>query len=100
MKGGSQVLADAQIIGSYSPSGASWEWAWNNPYVEKKMKKDVQQVRKFGLKEKLEYLTAGIVPAPDDKFAAYLSSIAVKVIGSDGVFAGPAGPITVFLSLK
>jgi hypothetical protein len=99
-KDGSKVLADGQIIGSYSSTAHSWEWAWNNPHVEAAMKRDVELVRAFGEKEKLEYLQRGTVPAPDKLFGMYLSGIAAKVIGSEGVFAGDAGPILVFVSLK
>lgn len=97
---GVKVQADGQIIGSYSSTGDSWEWAWNNPHVEAPMKRDVELVRAFGEKEKIEYLCRGMVPAPDKLFGMYLSGIAAKVIGSEGVFAGDAGPILVFLSLK
>ena len=97
---GSRVEADGQVIGSYSPRGESWEWAWANPNVEESMKRDVQLVRHFGEKENIEYLRAGMVPVPDKMFPMYLSAIAVKVIGAEGVFAGSAGAIQVYITLK
>lgn len=100
VKDGSRVEADAQAIGSYSEKGNSWEWAWNNPNIEEPLKIDVRLVRDFGKKEKIEYLVAPIVPVPHEKVPTYLSAVAIKVIGSDGVFAGAAGEITVYLSLK
>jgi hypothetical protein len=97
---GSRVEAEGQVIGSYSSSGKSWEWAWANPNIEESMKRDVQLVRQFGEKERIEYLSSGMVPVPDKLFPMFLSGIATKVIGSEGVFAGNAGPILVYLSLK
>ncbi|MGA2747973.1 MAG: DUF6882 domain-containing protein [Verrucomicrobiota bacterium] len=97
---GSRVEADGQVIGSYFPSRNSWEWAWNNPNVEEPMKRDVQLVRTFGEKEKIDYLRKGVVPAPDKLFPMYLSGIAIKISGAEGVFAGNAGPLQVFISLK
>ncbi|HEY3914916.1 MAG TPA: hypothetical protein VGN61_10565 [Verrucomicrobiae bacterium] len=97
---GSKVEADGQIIGSYVASRNSWEWAWNNPQVEEPMKRDVQLVRAFGEKEKIEYLSKGMVPAPDKLFSIYLAGIAIKIMGAEGLFAGNAGPVLVFISLK
>jgi hypothetical protein len=97
---GSRVEADGQAIGSYFAARNSWEWAWNNPHVEEPMKRDVQAVRTFGEKEKIEYLCQGTVPVPDKRFPMYLSAVAIKIIGAEGVFAGTAGPVQVFLSLK
>jgi uncharacterized protein DUF6882 len=96
----SRVEADGQAIGSYSAKDNSWEWAWNNPNIEERLKVDVRLVRDFGKKQKIEYLVAPMVPVPDEKVPTYLSAVAIKVIGLDGVFAGAAGAITVFLSLK
>lgn len=100
MKDGSRVEADAQAIGSYWAKRKLWEWAWNNPNVEDPLKVDVCLVRDFGKKKKIEYLVAPMVPVPDEMFPTYLSAVAMKVIGSDGIFAGEAGEITVYLSLK
>jgi hypothetical protein len=100
LRDGSRVEADGQIIGSYVASRSSWEWAWNNPEVEEPMKRDVKLVRAFGEKEKIEYLTKGMVPAPDKLFPMYLAGIAIKIMGAEGVFAGSAGPVLVFISLK
>jgi hypothetical protein len=100
LEDGSRVEADGQIIGSHFPAKQSWEWAWNNPHVVSAMKHDSTKVREFGEKQKLEYLTAGMVPTPDAAFATYLASIAVKVAGAEGAFAGPAGPINVYIALK
>lgn len=100
LKDGARVEADGQIIGSHFPAKNSWEWAWNNPHVASAMKRDSAKVRDFGRKEKLEYLTTGMVPTPDAQFATYLASIAVKVLEAEGAFAGAAGPINVYITLK
>ena len=100
MKDGSKVEADAQAIGSYWAKRESWEWSWNNPHVEDALKDDARQVREFGKRQAIEYLVEPMVPVPDEKVPMYLSAVAMKVIGSDGVFAGRAGEIIVYLSLK
>ena len=97
---GSRVEADGQAIGSYFSAKDSWEWAWNNPHVEEPLKRDVLLVRAWGKREGIESLTNGMVPVPDKKFPMYLSAIALKVTGSQGVFAGSAGPLQVYIALK
>ncbi len=98
----SRVEADGQVFGSYLPERNSWEWAWNNPNVEAGMKRDVQLVKAFGEKEKIEYLCKGMVPATDKLIPIYLSAIAVKVTDSEDnpLFAGNAGTMQVFIGLK
>ena len=34
------VVCQVQIIGSFSTTDQTWEWAWNNPYIEDKLKVD------------------------------------------------------------
>jgi hypothetical protein len=97
---GSRVEADGQVIGSYFPAKNSWEWAWNNPNVGEGMKRDVQLVRAFGEKENIGYLRTGFVPVPNKLAAIYLSAVAVKILGAEGVYAGTAGALQVFISLK
>lgn len=97
---GSRVEAKGQCIGSFMPANMSWEWAWNNPHVEAAVKRDSLMVRAWGKKAGLGYLLEGILSAPDHLFPAYLSSIALKVTGSDGVFAETMGGIQYFLTLK
>ena len=96
----SRVEADGQIIGSYMPSKKSWEWSWNNPHVLDSMKRDAQLVRAWGEKERINYLSTGMIPVPDKLSPSYLASIATKVVGAQGAFAGAAGSVQVFFTLK
>lgn len=95
-----EIEADAQIIGSYSRSGKSWEWSWNNPHVEKESSRDSHLVRKYGEKEELWYLTEGLVPVVNDTQPIYFAAVGKKITNSQAVYAGPAGDITVYLLLK
>ena len=40
-----KVIADAQIVGSYSTYSHTWMWSWANKYVDEGMKKDVLKVK-------------------------------------------------------
>lgn len=97
---GTQFQADGQILGSYASANSSWEWAWNNPHVEEAMKRDSELVKKLGDRLKIDYLLAGMIPAPGEVFVSYLCAIGIKATDSIGVFRGKAGPVDVMITLK
>ena len=92
--------ADGQILGSYSATNLSWEWAWNNPYVDASIARDSKAVKELGERLGLSYTASGMVPVPGDELISYLCAIGLKATGSLGVFRGAAGPIEVIILLK
>ena len=97
---GRQLLAEGQILGSYSATGNSWEWGWHNPYVDPAIARDSQKVKEAGEQLGLPYVTAGVVPVPDEDFVSFFCAIGLKATGSVGVFRGSAGPVDVMILLK
>lgn len=97
---GSQFHADGQVLGSYCQGDGTFEWAWNNPHVENKLKNDSLLVRGLGESLGIGYLQVGRITIPNDDFVSYLSAIGIKATDSVGVFRGSAGPIDVLLLLK
>lgn len=97
---GRQLLAEGQILGSYSATGNSWEWGWHNPYVDPAIARDSQKVKEVGEQLGLPYMTAGVVPVPAEEFVSFLCAIGLKATGSVGVFRGSAGPVDVMILLK
>ena len=97
---GSQLQADGQILGSYSTKGRSWEWAWNNPYVQAEAAKDSQAAKEVGERLGISYLQVAMVSLPGEEFVSYLCAIGVKAADSIGIFRGKAGPIDVLITLK
>ena len=95
-----QVHADGQILGSYASNNGSWEWAWNNPFVDASMARDSQLVKKEGERLGISFLHTGPIEVPNDQFLSYLCAVGVKFTGSVGAFRGTAGPIDVVILLK
>lgn len=97
---GKQLLADGQILGSYSASGESWEWGWHNPYVDPAIARDSRKVKDLGERFGLACVTTGTIPIPNEEFISFLCAIGLKATDSVGVFRGSAGPIEVMILLK
>lgn len=96
----SSVIAQGQILASHSPAQRTWEWAWNNPHVEKSAASDSAKVKELGLKLGFSYLVEGVVPVSSPSHLAYLCSLGVEATESSGIFSGPAGAISVYILVK
>jgi hypothetical protein len=94
------VSADGQIIGSFSSSDLSWEWAWNNPNVEPGMMQSSLKVKQYGEKEGIDYFCEGILHVPDESYAAYLAAVGQKASDSEVVYRGVMGDLSIFLLLN
>ena len=94
------VSAEGQIIGSFSLSDNTWEWAWNNPHTEPDMMKSSLLAKEYGQKEGLEYFCEGILTVPDESYAAYLAAVGQKASNSEVVYRGTMGDLSIFLLLN
>ena len=97
---GTEAHADGQMLGSYQASDQTWEWAWNNPHVERAVARDSELVRDLGRRLGIAYLQVGKIPAPTPDAGAYFSSIGVKATASDGAYRMNAGKLEVAILLK
>ncbi|MBF7074446.1 hypothetical protein ISG33_13650 [Glaciecola sp. MH2013] len=93
LKNGSPVYeADAQIAGSFYAPHGTWEWAWNNPNVDKEVSSASLTVKNYGIKEGLDYLSSGTVNVlGSEELAAYLAAVAFKLSDADYIYRGAAG---------
>ena len=97
---GAELHFDGQLLGSYSAGQSSWEWAWNNPWVEPAMSRDCRLVKEAGEKYDIDYLQAGLIPLPDGQFVSYLSAIGLKATDSIGAYRGACNPVDVVILLR
>ena len=94
---GTRAAAPAQIIGTYNGEDHTWLWAWANPSVDDKLKKDALKVRKYGQEHGIERLTKSKwVGTEEDAWA--MTALAVKLCGEQGAYRGPAGETRVFIA--
>jgi hypothetical protein len=97
---GAKIEADGQILGSYSTSDGTWEWAWNNPHVSSQVSRDSKSVKAAGDRFAVPYLQLGKIPVPGPEMVSYLCAIGLKASDSAGIYEGEAGPIKVMIMLK
>jgi hypothetical protein len=97
---GSRIVAMGQLLGTYSVSGGTFEWAWNSPHFKRsELSRDSKRVRALGKELDIGYLQAGMVPVPGDVFLSFLCGIGLKTAGAEGVFRGSAGDVHPILLL-
>ena len=97
---GSRIVATGQLLGTYSVSGGTFEWAWNSPHFKRsELSRDSKRVRDLGKQLDISYLQAGMVPVPGDVFLSFLCGIGLKAVGAEGVFRGSAGDVHPILLL-
>ena len=91
---------DVSVIGSVQPSTQTWEWGWNNPNVERELSVPQSVFAPTADKYGLKYLESGIVPVPNAAFGWYLSGIALRLAGGEGVYKADGEDYEVYLLLR
>ena len=94
---GTHAVASAQIIGTYNSEDQTWLWAWANPSVDEKLKKDALKVREYGEKHGVERLTRAKWKGTE-KEAWAMAALAVKLCEAQGAYRGPSGSTYVFIT--
>ena len=86
---GHRVVAHFYVLGSWSRSAQSWEWAWNNPNVPDSLKHGADRVRDTGEELGIEEMTSGFVPAPHLETGAWMAALAAKALETGGALPVP-----------
>lgn len=93
---GTQVVCNAQLIGTFAKEDCSFEWSWNNPRYQNHLTVDSRKVQEKGETLRLQYLQLGMVPLPSEEYLHFLCAIAVKITGAAGIFHGGGEVSAVF----
>lgn len=97
---GAELQADGQLLGTYLPSGHSFEWAWNSPHFGDSITRGSKLVKERGQQLGIAYLTTGMIPIIGEEFLSYLVAIGVKVTDSDGVLRADGGGVDILIAVK
>jgi len=97
---GSLVEAKGQIYGTFSPSEGTWEWAWANADIDEAASQDALNIKEYGERENVDFLSEPLLELPDQNSATYLGAIGEKVNVAQGLFVGEVEGLYIFIGLK
>ena len=83
-----KVIANAQIVGSYSTYSHTWMWAWANKSTDESMKKGAKKVLDYGERHHYKELTAAKWECDED-YAWAMTTAAGYLLKSKGAYRGP-----------
>lgn len=94
--GVTKVIADVQIVGSYSTYSHTWMWSWANTYVAEGMKADIGKVKEYGERHGYKEFTTAKWECDED-YAATMTAAAGFLLKSKGAYRAPIEDGYVFL---
>ena len=92
-----EAVSPAQMVGSWLADDSTWLWAWDNPSIDDRIKRDAEQVRRFGEANNLPLLTQGQSTIPEAE-AWRLAALAAHLCKAQGVYRGSLGSTAIFVS--
>lgn len=90
--------APAQILGTYSPGGRSWMWAWANESLLPHLRSASEAVRDWGARKGHPALASAQLDGVTEEQAGELAAIAFRVTRATGFYRAPAGRSHLYLT--
>jgi hypothetical protein len=94
-RGVPRVIARSQLVGSVSTHTGTWLWAWANGHVEERLRRDLDEVRRYGEHHGIWQLTTPKWEA-DETDGWEMTSIAAYVLQAKGAYRMPNGHLFSF----
>lgn len=98
-KGYKKLVGKVQIIGSFNTADNTWLWGWANKSVSDELKKDALKLKEYGGTNKLKQLTEEKWEGEAND-AWKMTALAVKLLGTEGAYRGPAGKLYIFMVIR
>ncbi|MFZ6743127.1 DUF6882 domain-containing protein [Undibacterium sp. JH2W] len=93
------VIADIDLIGSYSTTYSNWLWAWENFHVKENFRKRMLRGREFGEKHEYPWLNTAKWGA-ETADAWEMAAVAAHVLDAKGVYRSPHEGSASFLLIR
>lgn len=94
---GRQVIASAQIIGTYDAESGVWQWAWANSSLPQNIIAHALSVKEYGEQQGIERLTSPEWSGAETD-CWYMAALAFRLCGCGGAYRGPAGATFTFFT--
>jgi len=91
------VTCDAQIIGTWHRTSATWRWAWSNKTIAEKLTRQSQKIQAYGTSRSIEKLTTEKWAGTEED-AWQMAALACLIGDTQGIYRGPAGDTLVFIA--
>ena len=96
--GVARVIAKAQLVGSVSKKTGTWLWAWANQSIEERLRRDLNEVRRFGEHQGIWQLSTAKWEA-DEVDGWEMTSISAYVLHAKGAYRMPSEKLVTFAIL-
>jgi hypothetical protein len=91
-----KVVARVQVVGTFSPKGGAWHWAWANPTLPEPVRREVLRVRQYGEERTLLMLMQPKWAAKEAD-AWQMTAITDKMLDAKGAFKCPGQDLATFM---
>jgi hypothetical protein len=91
-----RLVADFQIVGSFSMKSRTWLWAWDNPYLLDNTINEIWKVKGFGDTNDIEKLASPTWEATEQD-AWDMTAIAANLLQARGAYSFLSDDIRVFV---
>jgi hypothetical protein len=86
--GAPQVVARGQLVGSVSRRTGTWLWAWANADIDRRLCRDLEEVRRFGEHHGIWQLTTPKWEA-DEVDGWEMTAVAAYILQAEGAYRMP-----------
>jgi hypothetical protein len=90
-----RVIAPSQLVGSVSPRSGTWRWAWANEHVDFRLRRDLDEVRRYGEHHAIWQLTTASWEA-DETDGWEMTSITAYILQAKGAYRMPSDRLLSF----
>jgi hypothetical protein len=96
---GSELQADGQLLGTYSPTNRTFEWAWNDQKYNALITQASKQVKNLGKHLGIAHLHVGTVPVPSEDMLSYYVAMGAKATESAGIITTNKGEVEMVIAV-
>jgi hypothetical protein len=98
-KGVPGLIADLEVVGTYSKVAGTWMWSWANFSLLSKVRTRMKRVRTLGEQRSFPRLTTYLWPG--EKSDAWdMAAIAAHVLRAQGVYRSPGESTDLFMTIS
>jgi hypothetical protein len=97
--GHKKLVGEVQIIGTFNEPDKMWHWSWANNSIGQELRGDALELKAYGEKNmRMRLSEPGWKGEMEDAWK--MTALAVKLLGADAAYRGPAGQHYIFMVIR